>query len=121
MAPTELESKIARSDDASLSDPEETPSKRSARSPKLVVESTLFSMLAGEFTSLEEPTEDAGAAAAVKFIADGPEQIGSERRMTPCVPTRKSKLPIARMIPRLKFANSGRRAGGCGRKPTEPK
>jgi hypothetical protein len=77
--------------------------------------------MACEFTSLEEPTKDDSATDVMKFITDGPEQIGSKRRMTPCVLTWNLKFPIARMIPRLKFANSGRRAGGCGRKPMEPK
>jgi hypothetical protein len=77
----------------------ETALKRSARSPRLAVESTMFSMLVSEFTSLEEPTEDVSVAVVMNFLADGHKQLGSKRWMTPCIPTCKLKLPIAEMIP----------------------
>jgi hypothetical protein len=63
--------------------------------------SSIFSVdakLAGEFTSLEEPTDDSELAADVVFSADGPEFIGSERRIDPREPTRKLRLPIVRSI-----------------------
>jgi hypothetical protein len=39
--------------------------------------------LTGEFTSQEEPTDDSDLAADMVFPADGPEFIGSERRIEP--------------------------------------
>jgi hypothetical protein len=55
-------------------------------------------MLTGEFTSLDEPTEVVDVAMATVFSADGPEDIGSERRIELGDPTRKLKLPIIRSI-----------------------
>jgi hypothetical protein len=43
--------------------------------------------LTGEFTSLEEPTEDSYLAADAVFHANGPEFIGSERQTKPRDPT----------------------------------
>jgi hypothetical protein len=59
--------------------------------------SSIFSVdakLAGEFTSLEEPTDDSDLAADAVFPADRPEFIGSERRIVPKEPMQKLRLPI---------------------------
>jgi hypothetical protein len=54
--------------------------------------------LTGEFTLPEEPTDDSDIAADVVFSADGPNFIGSERRIDPREPTRKFRLSIIRSI-----------------------
>jgi hypothetical protein len=54
--------------------------------------------LTGEFTSLEEPTDDSDLAADAVFSADGPGFIGSKRRIDPRESTRKLRLPILRSI-----------------------
>jgi hypothetical protein len=54
--------------------------------------------LTGEFTSLEEPTDDSDIAAVVIFPADGPDFVGSERRIEPREPTQKFRLPIVKSI-----------------------
>jgi hypothetical protein len=54
--------------------------------------------LTGEFTSLEEPTDDFDIAAVAVFPADRPGFAGSQRRIEPKEPTRKFKLPNARSI-----------------------
>jgi hypothetical protein len=43
--------------------------------------------LTGEFTSLEEPTDDSDIAIVVVFPADGSDFDGSERRIEPKVLT----------------------------------
>jgi hypothetical protein len=51
--------------------------------------SSIFSIvvkLTGEFTSLEEPTDDSDMAIVVVFSADGSDFIGSERRIYPKEP-----------------------------------
>jgi hypothetical protein len=63
--------------------------------------SSIFSVvvkLIGEFTSLEEPIDDSDIAAVAVFPADGPDFVGSERRIEPREPTRKFRLPIVRSI-----------------------
>jgi hypothetical protein len=47
-----------RVDNVLLLEPKETPSNRSARSPKLVVEPTLLLTIEVDFTLLVEPTDD---------------------------------------------------------------
>jgi hypothetical protein len=42
--------------------------------------------LTGEFTSLEEPTDDSDMAIVVVFSADGSDFVGSERRIYPKEP-----------------------------------
>jgi hypothetical protein len=42
-------------------------------------------MLIGEFASLDEPTDASRAAVLVISHADGPDSIGSERRVEPRV------------------------------------
>jgi hypothetical protein len=44
--------------------------------------------LTGEFTSLEEPTDDSDITADAVFSADGPDFVGSERRVVPKDPMR---------------------------------
>jgi hypothetical protein len=48
--------------------------------------SSIFSVglkLTGEFTSLEEPTDDSDIAVDAVFSTDGPDLVGSERRIIP--------------------------------------
>jgi hypothetical protein len=47
-------------------------------------------MLTGEFTLLEEPTEDSDVVAAVVLLADRPKYIGSERRRKPRDPMQRT-------------------------------
>jgi hypothetical protein len=71
--------------------------------------SSIFSVglkLIGEFTSLEEPTNDSYLGADVVFPADRPEFIGSKRRVEPRDPTQKLRLPIVRSISRSKLAKT---------------
>jgi hypothetical protein len=71
-------------------------------------------VLAGEFTSLEEPTEVFHATADAILLADRPGGIESERRREPRDPTRKLKLPTIRSISWSSLAKIGARVGGCG-------
>jgi hypothetical protein len=48
--------------------------------------------LTGEFTSLEEPTDDLDVVILSVLLADGPNFIGSERRVEPEGPMQKLKL-----------------------------
>jgi hypothetical protein len=43
--------------------------------------------LTGEFTSLEEPTDDPDLVIVLVLLADGPDFAGSERRVEPEGPT----------------------------------
>jgi hypothetical protein len=54
--------------------------------------------LTGEFTSLEEPTNDSDIASVLVPLADGSGFAGSERRIEPEDPTRKFRLPIIKSI-----------------------
>jgi hypothetical protein len=54
--------------------------------------------LTGEFTSLEEPTNDSDITAVAVFPADGPDFIGCERQIEPKGPVRKFRLPNVRSI-----------------------
>jgi hypothetical protein len=47
---------------------------------------------------LEEPTDDSDLAVDTVFPADGPEFVGSERRIVPREPMRKLRLQIVRSI-----------------------
>jgi hypothetical protein len=58
----------------------------------------MLQKLTGEFTSLEEPTDDSDIAIVVIFLADGSNFVESERRVEPKEPTRKFRLPIVRSI-----------------------
>jgi hypothetical protein len=57
-------------------------------SSSLIVHSVVFVgvKLTGEFTSLEEPTDESVIAADTVFSADGPDFVGSERRIAPREP-----------------------------------
>jgi hypothetical protein len=54
--------------------------------------------LTGEFTLLEEPTDDSDLAVDTVFLADGPEFVRSERRIVPREPMQKLRLQIVRSI-----------------------
>jgi hypothetical protein len=54
--------------------------------------------LTGEFTSLEEPTDDSDIAADAVFSAEGPDFVGSKRRIVPKDLTRKLRLQIVKSI-----------------------
>jgi hypothetical protein len=43
--------------------------------------------LIGEFTLLEEPTNDSDIVAVAVFSTDGPDSVGYERRIEPKEPT----------------------------------
>jgi hypothetical protein len=63
--------------------------------------SSIFSVivkLTGEFTSLEEPTDDSDIAIVAVFAADGSDFVGSQRRIEPKELTQKFRLPIVRSI-----------------------
>jgi hypothetical protein len=63
--------------------------------------SPIFSVVAkltGEFTLLEEPTDDSDIAIVAVFLADGSNYIESERRIEPKELTRKFRLLIVRSI-----------------------
>jgi hypothetical protein len=52
--------------------------------------SSMFSVVVkptGEFTSLEEPTNDSNIATVAVFPADRPDSVGSERQIEPKDPT----------------------------------
>jgi hypothetical protein len=54
--------------------------------------------LTGEFTSLEEPTDDPDTVIVLVLLGDGSGFIGSERRVEPENPTQKLGLPIVNSI-----------------------
>jgi hypothetical protein len=54
--------------------------------------------LTGEFTLLEELSDDSDIATVSGSLADGSVLIGSERRIEPNDPTRKFRLPIIKSI-----------------------
>jgi hypothetical protein len=54
--------------------------------------------LTGEFTSLEEPSDDFDIVSVLDLVADGPDFAGSERRIEPSDPTRKFRLSIVKSI-----------------------
>jgi hypothetical protein len=63
--------------------------------------SPVFSAIAkltGEFTSLEEPTDDPDTVIVLVLLADGSSFAGSERRVKPGNPTQKLRLPIVNFI-----------------------
>jgi hypothetical protein len=63
--------------------------------------SSIFSVvvkLIGEFTSLEEPTDDSDIAIVTVFHANGSDFDGSDRQIDPKEPTRKFRLPIVGSI-----------------------
>jgi hypothetical protein len=54
--------------------------------------------LAGEFASLEEPTDDSDIAGVLASLADGSGETGPQRRIEPKDLTRKFRLPIVRSM-----------------------
>jgi hypothetical protein len=54
--------------------------------------------LTGEFTSLEEPTDDSDIAIVMVLLADRSDLVESERRIEPKDPMRKFGLPVVRSI-----------------------
>jgi hypothetical protein len=54
--------------------------------------------LTGEFTSLEEPTDDPDIVIVLVLLADGSSFTGSERRVEHKDLTRKFRLPIIKSI-----------------------
>jgi hypothetical protein len=67
-------------------------------SPPAIFSSSVSSKLTGEFTLLEEPSDDSDIATILGFLADGPGFAGSERRIEPSDPTQKFQLPIVKSI-----------------------
>jgi hypothetical protein len=53
---------------------------------------SIVAKLTGEFTSLEEPTDDSDITIVAVLLADGSEFVRSERRIDPKEPTRKLRL-----------------------------
>jgi hypothetical protein len=54
--------------------------------------------LTGEFTSLEEPSDDSDIVSVLDLVADGPDFARSETQIEPSDLTQKFKLPIAKSI-----------------------
>jgi hypothetical protein len=57
-----------------------------------------FSKLTGEFTSLEEPSDDFNVSSVLGLLADRSGFVDSERRDEPDGPTMMLKLPIVNSI-----------------------
>jgi hypothetical protein len=57
-----------------------------------------FSKLTGEFTSLEEPSDDSNISSVSGLLADGSGFAESERRDEPDGPMKMLKLPIVNSI-----------------------
>jgi hypothetical protein len=55
--------------------------------------------LTGEFTSLEEPTDDSDITADAVFSVDGSDLVKSEKRIVPREPTQNLRRPIVRSSP----------------------
>jgi hypothetical protein len=54
--------------------------------------------LTGEFTWLEEPTDDPDTVIVLVLLVDGSGFVKSERRVEPKDPTQKLTLPIVKSI-----------------------
>jgi hypothetical protein len=59
---------------------------------------SVVAKLTGEFTSLEDHSDDSDIAIVMVLLADGSDFVESERRIEPKDPTRKFKLLIIRSI-----------------------
>jgi hypothetical protein len=57
-----------------------------------------FSKLTGEFTSLEEPSDDSNISSVLGLLADGSGFVESERRDEPDGPMKMLKFPIVNSI-----------------------
>jgi hypothetical protein len=66
--------------------------------PPVIFHSSTSAKLTGEFTSLEEPSDDSNITIVLDLLADGPGFTGSKRRIEPSDPTRKFRLPIIKSI-----------------------
>jgi hypothetical protein len=64
----------------------------------VIFPSSASAKLTGEFTSLEEPSDDSDIATVSGSLADGSGFVGSERRIKPSDPTRKFRHPIIKSI-----------------------
>jgi hypothetical protein len=62
-------------------------SRVSSNSSSFFYTSSVAARLTGEFTSLEEPTDDPDIVILSALLADGPDFVGSERRVEPEGPT----------------------------------
>jgi hypothetical protein len=60
--------------------------------------SSIVAKLTGEFTLLEEPTDDPEVVIVLTLLTDGSSFIGSEGRIVPESPTQKLILPIVNSI-----------------------
>jgi hypothetical protein len=58
----------------------------------------LFSKLTGEFTSLEEPSDDSNVSSVSGLFADGTGFVESEKRDEPDGPIMMLKLPMVNSI-----------------------
>jgi hypothetical protein len=59
---------------------------------------SIVAKLTGEFTLLEEPSDDSDIAIVMVLLVDGSNFVKSERRIEPKDLTRKFRLPIVRSI-----------------------
>jgi hypothetical protein len=60
--------------------------------------SSAVAKLTGEFTSLEEPTDNPDIVIVLILLADESSFVGSEGRIEPESPTQKLRLPIVNSI-----------------------
>jgi hypothetical protein len=59
---------------------------------------SIVAKLTGEFTSLEEPTDDSDIVIVTVLLADRFDFVESERQIEPKDTTQKFRLPILRSI-----------------------
>jgi hypothetical protein len=59
---------------------------------------SISAKLTGEFTLLEEPSDDSEIVSVLDLLADGPDFAGSEKRIEPSNPMQKFRLPIVKSI-----------------------
>jgi hypothetical protein len=64
----------------------------------VIFPSSASAKLTGEFTSLEEPSDDSDITIVLDSFADGPGFAGSERRIEPSDLTQKFRLAIVKSI-----------------------
>jgi hypothetical protein len=69
-----------------------------SRSVNFHSSASIFAKLTGEFTSLEEPSDDYDVVSILDLLADGPSFAESKRRIEPSDPTRKFRLSIIKSI-----------------------
>jgi hypothetical protein len=66
--------------------------------PPAIFPSFASTKMTGEFTSLEELSDDSDIATVSGSLTDGPVYVGSERRIEPSDPMQKFRLPIIKSI-----------------------